>query len=177
MIHLTPAMQKFVLHWGEMGDKWGVNRSVAQVYALLYVAAKPLDAEAIAETLSMARSNVSTCIRELQSWGIIRLVHKVGDRRDHYEAFADPWETLDKVLEERRKREIDPTIRVLAECIAEAKSNTKEDKQVAQRLEALRELLVQGDAFCAAIRKLPRESLLKAARAGGKLKELLTSRS
>ena len=174
---LTPSIERYILHWGEMGQRWGVNRSVSQIHALLLVAGRPLTAEEIAETLSMARSNVSTCIRELQSWGIIRLVHKVGDRRDHYEAFADPWETLDKVLEERRKREIDPTIRVLAECIAEAKSNTKEDKQVAQRLEALRELLVQGDAFCAAIRKLPRESLLKAARAGGKLKELLTSRS
>ena len=176
MVHLTPAMQKFVLHWGEMGDKWGVNRSVAQVYALLYVAAKPLDAEDIADTLSMARSNVSTSLRELIGWGIIRLVHKVGDRRDHYESLADPWETLERVLEERRKREIEPTIRVLAECIAEAKANSKEDKLVAPRLEALRDLLVHGDAFCGTMQRLPRETILKAVKAGGKLKSILTAR-
>ena len=85
MVHLTPAMQKFILHWGEMGDKWGVNRSVAQAYALLYVAARPLTAEDIAETLEMARSNVSTSLRELLGWGIIRQVNKVGERKDRWE--------------------------------------------------------------------------------------------
>ena len=173
MLHLTPAMQKFVLHWGEMGDKWGVNRSVAQIYALLYVAARPLNAEDLSETLEIARSNVSNSLRELLGWGIIRLVHKVGDRRDHYESLADPWETLDRVLEERRKREIEPTLRVLAECIAEAKANPKENKDVATRLEALRELLSQGDALCAAMRRLPREAILKMVRAGGKIKDFI----
>ncbi|HMN42801.1 MAG TPA: ArsR family transcriptional regulator [Phycisphaerales bacterium] len=176
MVHLTPAMKKFVLHWGEMGDKWGVNRSVAQIHALLYVAARPLTAEEISETLSMARSNVSTSIRELLEWEIVRTVQRVGERKDHFEAFGDPWETMDKVIEKRRQREIAPTIRLLAECIEEAKGNPKEDKQVAARLESLRELLVQGDALCGAMRRLPRESLGRLVKAGGRLKEMLLSK-
>ena len=92
MDSLTPAMQKFILHWGEMGDKWGINRSVAQVYAFLYVSGSAQNAEMIADTLKMARSNVSTSLRELTGWGIVRMVHRVGDRRDHYETLADPWD-------------------------------------------------------------------------------------
>ncbi len=176
MVHLTPAMKKFVLHWGEMGDKWGVNRSVAQIHALLYVAGRPLTAEEIAETLSMARSNVSTSVRELLDWEIVRTVQAVGERKDHFEAFADPWETMDKVIEKRRQREIAPTIKLLAECIAEAKGNPKEEKQVMARLEALRDLMVQGDALCGALRRLPRESIGKMVRAGGRLREMLLSK-
>jgi DNA-binding transcriptional regulator GbsR (MarR family) len=176
MVHLTPAMKKFILHWGEMGDKWGVNRSVAQIYALLYLAARPLTAEDIAGTLSMARSNVSTSIRELLDWEIIRTVQQVGERKDHFEAYADPRETFDKIIEKRRQREIAPTIRLLAECIDEAKSNPKEDKHVAARLEALRDLMVQGDAICGALRKLPHESLGKVVKAGGKLRDLLLNK-
>ena len=170
---LTPAMQKFILHWGEMGDKWGINRSVAQVYALLYVSGVPLNAEHIADTLQMARSNVSTSLRELSGWGIVRMVHKVGDRRDHYETLADPWETFDRVLEERRRREIEPTIRVLGECLEEARNNPREGKVVAERLGVLRDMLVQGDALCTMLRKVPRESLTAVLKAGGKVGKLL----
>jgi len=189
---LTPAMHKFILHWGQMGDRWGVNRSVAQIHALLYVTGDALSAEEIAEALTMARSNVSTSLRELLDWDIVRLIHKPGDRRDHYEALADPWETLDRVIAKRRQREIEPTLRLLAECIDEIRgaapsgsgggggggsggaAAAKEDREAAKRLEALRDLLVQGDALCAAFRKLPRESLGKLIKAGGKLKDLLT---
>jgi DNA-binding transcriptional regulator GbsR (MarR family) len=159
-----------------MGDKWGVNRSVAQIYALLYVCARPLTAEDIAGTLSMARSNVSTSIRELLDWEIVRTVQTVGERKDSFEAFADPWETFDRIIEKRRQREVAPTIRLLAECIEEARGNPKEEKQVAARLEALRELMVQGDAVCVALRRLPRESLGKMVKAGGKLKEIFVGR-
>ncbi len=173
MDSLSPAMQKFILHWGEMGDKWGINRSVAQVYALLYVSGTPLHSEHVADTLRMARSNVSTSLRELCGWGIVRMVHKVGDRRDHYEALADPWETLDRVLEERRRREIAPTIRVLGECLEEAKGNPREGKIVVERLGALREMMVQGDALCTGIRRVPRESLMAVLKTGGKLGKML----
>ena len=173
MDSLSPAMQKFILHWGEMGDKWGINRSVAQVYALLYVCESPQNAETIAETLKMARSNVSTSLRELTGWGIVRMVHKVGDRRDHYQALADPWETLDRVLEERRRREIAPTIRVLGECLEEAKKNPREGKIVAERLGALREMMVQGDALCSGLRQVPRDSLMSVLKTGGKFGKLL----
>src|SRR2546423_11615460 len=119
---LAPVEEKFILHWGEMGTKWGINRTVAQVHALLYLAAKPLPADEISTTLSVARSNVSTSLRELQGWGIVRVVHVLGDRRDHFETLKDVWEIFRIVSEERKRREIDPTLRVLSECVQELRS-------------------------------------------------------
>src|SRR5437868_15057905 len=119
---LTSDEQRFVLHWGEMGTRWGINRTVAQVHALLYISPRPLHAEEIATTLSVARSNVSTSLRELQSWGIVHVIHVLGDRRDHFESLKDVWEIFRIVAEERKKREIDPTLRVLAQCVQEVKN-------------------------------------------------------
>src|SRR4051812_12591018 len=110
---LTPVQQKFILHWGKMGTQWGINRTVAQVQALLFLSPEPLNAEQIAETLSVARSNVSTSLWELQGWGIIKTVHVMGDRRDHFESVKDVWELFRMVLDERKKREIDPTLELL----------------------------------------------------------------
>src|SRR5216684_7918026 len=107
---LSLVAQKFVLHWGEMGARWGINRTVAQIHALLFLSSKPLDAEDIASTLGVARSNVSTSLRELQGWGIVKLVHVMGDKRDHFESMKDVWEMFRVVLDERKKREIDPTL-------------------------------------------------------------------
>src|SRR6266566_4870089 len=135
---LTPVEQRFVLHWGEMGTRWGINRTVAQVHALLFVSPNPLHAEEIANTLSVARSNVSTSLRELQGWGIVRVVHVLGDRRDHFESLKDVWEIFRIVAEERKKREIDPTLRVLAECVQEAKSG-QGTPQTKESLEAMLE--------------------------------------
>src|SRR6478736_3112940 len=120
MPKLTPVQEKFILHWGEMGARWGINRTVAQIHALLFISPKPLNAEEIAETLSVARSNVSTSLRELQSWGIVKIVHVMGDRRDHFESMKDVWEMFQIVLDERKRREIDPTLAILRECLAEA---------------------------------------------------------
>src|SRR5271169_1086910 len=117
---LSPVQQKFVLHWGEMGTRWGLNRTVAQIHALLYISPKPLNAEEIAETLDVARSNVSNCLKELQSWRIVKLVHVLGDKRDHFESMRNVWEMFRIVLDERKRREIDPTVALLEECIAEA---------------------------------------------------------
>ncbi|MEW6307309.1 MAG: MarR family transcriptional regulator, partial [Verrucomicrobiota bacterium] len=116
---LTPVQQKFVLHWGEMGTRWGINRTVAQIHALLYISPKPLNAEEIAETLAVARSNVSTSLKELQGWGIVKMVHVMGDKRDHFESMKDVWELFRVVLDERKRREIDPTMAMLRECIEE----------------------------------------------------------
>jgi len=113
---LSPVEQKFILHWGEMGTRWGINRTVAQIHALLYLAPRPLNAEDIASTLSVARSNVSTSLKELQGWRIVKLVHVLGDKRDHFESLKDPWELFRMVLDERKRREIDPTLHVLREC-------------------------------------------------------------
>ncbi len=107
---LTPVAQKFILHWGEMGTRWGINRTVAQVHALLFLSPVPLHAEEISKTLSVARSNVSNSLRELQGWRIVRVVHVLGDRRDHFETFKDVWEIFRTVSEERKRREIDPTL-------------------------------------------------------------------
>src|SRR5919205_1776803 len=114
---LTSIQEKFILHWGEMGTRWGVNRTVAQVHALLFLSPKPLTAEEIAATLSVARSNVSTSLRELQGWGIVRVVHVLGDRRDHFESMKDVWEMFRQVLDERKKREADPTLAMLREAV------------------------------------------------------------
>src|SRR4026208_60705 len=120
MKELPTVEQKFVLHCGEMGTRWGINRTVAQIHALLFISPRPLHAEEIAETLAVARSNVSTSLRELQGWGIVKLVHVMGDKRDHFESMKDVWEMFRRVLDERKRREIDPTLAVLRECIADA---------------------------------------------------------
>jgi DNA-binding transcriptional regulator GbsR (MarR family) len=116
---LSPAVRKFILHWGELGTRWGINRTVAQIHALLYISDAPLPADRIAELLSLARSNVSTSLRELQGWGIVRVVHKLGDRRDHFESLRDVWQLFQVVVDERKRREVDPTIAVLRDCAAE----------------------------------------------------------
>src|SRR6478736_5338943 len=137
MTPLNPIQQKFILHWGEMGTRWGINRTVAQIHALLYISAHPLNAEEIAETLSVARSNVSNSLKELQGWRIVKLVHVMGDKRDHFEAMKDVWEMFRIVLDERKRREIDPTLAVLRECIEKADTDEQTSKYTEQRLRDL----------------------------------------
>lgn len=117
-MELTPVTQRFVLHWGEMGARWGVNRTVAQIHALLYLAERPLDAEEIAESLAVARSNVSNSLKELLAWRLVRVVHVMGDRRDYFETSKDIWELFRLIVEGRKQREVAPTIAVLRDCLA-----------------------------------------------------------
>jgi len=117
-MELTEIQKKYVLHWGEMGMKWGINRTVAQIHALIYVSPNPLNAEEITETLAVARSNVSNSLKELQGWGIVRVVHVLGDRRDHFETITDVWELFRIIGNERKRREYDPTIAFLKDCVA-----------------------------------------------------------
>src|SRR5215208_5227930 len=131
---LSPVAEKFILHWGEMGTKWGINRTVAQIHALLYVSDKPLNAEEIAEALSVARSNVSTSLRELQGWGIVKVVHVMGDRRDHFESLKDVWELFRQVLDERKRREVDPTLTILRDCVIEADKAGPDETYAKERL-------------------------------------------
>ena len=129
---LTQVERKFILHWGEMGTRWGINRTVAQVHALLYLAPRPLNAEEIAQTLSVARSNVSTSLRELESWRIVKPVHLLGDRREHYETMMDVWEMFRIIVEERKRRELDPTLELLRSCVAAVEATeaaTREQQQ------------------------------------------------
>ena len=129
---LPGPVERFVLHWGEMGTAWGVNRSVAQIHALLYLSDVPLTAEDIADRLGMARSNVSTSLRELLGWNLIRRVHAMGDRRDYYEAEADMFEMVRRIAMGRKAREIDPALAVLRSCLADAKADAARAAERAQ---------------------------------------------
>ena len=155
MTSLTAAQQKFILHWGELGTRWGLNRTVAQIHALLYLSTKPLAADEIASLLSVARSNVSNSLRELQGWGLVRVVHVMGDRRDHFDTIRDPWDMFTIVLEERKRREIDPTIAVLRECAMEIDRNTPEDKEARKRIKELLSFFEQGLSMYEEFRGLP----------------------
>jgi DNA-binding transcriptional regulator GbsR (MarR family) len=173
MPQLTPVQQKFILHWGEMGTRWGINRTVAQIHALLFLSPKPLHAEAIAETLEVARSNVSTSLRELQSWGIVRMVHVLGDKRDHFESMKDVWEMFRVVLDERKRREIDPTLAVLQECIAEAEKTGVKDKHTEERLRALHEFFTVTTGWYMQLRQWPTSTLTRFVRLGDKARKAL----
>ncbi len=170
---LTPVAQKFILHWGEMGTKWGINRTVAQVHALLFLSPKPIPADEIAETLAVARSNVSTSLRELQGWGIVRVVHVLGDRRDHFETFKDVWEIFRTVSEERKRREIDPTLRVLGECVQELKSKPDNDAYTRERLEGMLEFLTVMTGLFDEVLRMPAGALKGVGKLRGKVITLL----
>jgi DNA-binding transcriptional regulator GbsR (MarR family) len=165
---LSPVQQKFILHWGKMGAQWGINRTVAQIHALLFLAPAPLDAETISETLGVARSNVSNSLRELEGWGIVRIVHVLGDRRDHYESLKDVWQMFRIVLDERKKREMDPTLALLKECAVEA-STSKADKYTKERLDSLLEFFESTSAWYGQIRKLPIAGIRKFVKMGDKI--------
>src|SRR5579872_1238485 len=137
MTPLSPVQQRFILHWGEMGARWGINRTVAQIHALLYLSATPRHAEYIAATLSVARSNVSNSLRELEGWGIVRVVHVLGDRRDHFESLKDVWQMFQIIIAERKRREMDPTLEMLRECLSE--THGKPDAYTAERIGAISE--------------------------------------
>lgn len=138
---LSSSQQEFILHWGEMSSRWGINRSMAQIHALLYLSQEPLNAEQISERLSIARSNVSTSLRELQAWGVVRVAHRLGDRRDYFEAVADAWEMFLTILEQRKRREIDPTLEMLRQCLAGHGAARRGDDFAFQRMQDLLELL------------------------------------
>jgi DNA-binding transcriptional regulator GbsR (MarR family) len=173
MKQLTPVQQKFILHWGEMGTRWGINRTVAQIHALLYIAPEPLNAEEIAETLSVARSNVSNSLKELQGWGIVKLVHAMGDKRDHFESMKDPWEMFRVVLDERKKREIDPTLAMLKECLEEAEGDKRTDDYTRGRLAALHDFLEATTNWYMQIRRWPTNGLARFVKMGDKARKLL----
>src|ERR1044072_316699 len=168
MKHLSSVQQKFVLHWGEMGTRWGINRTVAQIHALLYISEQPLNAEQIAEALSVARSNVSTSLKELLGWGIVKMVHVMNDKRDHFESMRDVWEMFRVVLDERKRREIDPTLLILEECIAEASRNKETDKYAEQRLLELHQFFQTPTHWYSQIHKLPTAALMKFLHLGDK---------
>jgi len=170
---LTPVQQKFILHWGEMGTRWGINRTVAQIHALLYLSPTPLHAEEIADTLSVARSNVSNSLKELQGWGIVKLIHVLGDKRDHFESMKDVWEMFRVVLDERKKREIDPTLTMLRECLIELEDEKAKDTYTGERIHAMRDFFETTTAWYQQIRTWPTNAVVRFVKLGDKVLRLL----
>jgi len=164
---LPPAIERFVLHWGEMGTVWGVNRSIGQIHALLYVCEAPIAAEDIAEKLGMARSNVSNSLRELIAWNLIRRVHVMGDRRDFYLAEADLFEMVRRIAEGRKAREIDPTLEVLRACAADAAVDRNVSPTASRRLKEMLGFVETVDHAFAEVVRLPAPTLMALMRMGG----------
>ena len=171
---LTDTMEKFILHWGEMGTRWGVNRTVAQIHALLYLSEEPLDAESITEILGVARSNVSNSIKELQSWGLIKTIHILGDRRDHFDSHKDLWEITRIIMDERKKREIDPTITMLRQCVMESSDDIKTTKVVKKRIEDTLDFMEMMSTWYEQMKVVPTPTLTKLMKTGAKITSFLT---
>jgi DNA-binding transcriptional regulator GbsR (MarR family) len=156
---LTASTKEFILHWGEMGTRWGVNRTVAQVHALLYLSPEPLTAEEIADALSVARSNVSTSLKELQNWNLIQTDSRMGDRRDYFRTSADVWTLFLTVVEQRVEREILPTLAMLQRLAVEARTERPAQPAVTARITAMQVFLEELHGWYAQIKKLPPATL------------------
>ncbi len=178
-MELSQTATRFILHWGEMGSRWGVNRTVAQIHALLYLSDRPLHAEEISETLVLARSNVSVALKELQTWGLVRMTHVLGDRRDHFDALQDIWEMFRVLVAERRKREIEPTMTFLRDCVltetdgkalsAEAQTHKVHLKKMESMLDFLQTITEWSDEM----EKIPPSTLRKLMRMGTKIQAFM----
>jgi DNA-binding transcriptional regulator GbsR (MarR family) len=164
-----PDAKAFILHWGEMGTQWGVNRSVAQVHALLYLSERPLPADEIVDQLRLARSNVSTALKELQGYGIIRRVHVEADRRDHFVAETDLWEMLMRIAAERKRREVDPTVALLAELAERLSRDQSAPPQVRERITRMHEFISTLGGWYDQVRVLPKPTLVALMKLGGKV--------
>ena len=170
---LTPVQQQFILHWGEMGARWGINRTVAQVHALLHISEAPLSADTIAAALGVARSNVSTSLRELQGWGIVRAVHVLGDRRVHFDSITNVWELFRTIVDQRKRREIDPTLEMLRKALDELDGARAGDRYTRERLQELLEFFEIMTELYDELRHLPITALRSVARMRGKVRKLL----
>ena len=164
---LNPVIQKMVLHWGEMGARWGISRTVAQIHALLYFSPKPLTADEIVETLGVARSHVSNSLKELLTWGVVKGVHIMGDRREHFETIKDVWQMFEILLDERKRREMDPTLKTLRETSAQLKDGPAVDPHTQRRLAEMLEFFELMDGWFGDVRRLPLGSRVKLVKLGG----------
>jgi DNA-binding transcriptional regulator GbsR (MarR family) len=168
-IGLFPEIEAFILHWGEMGTHWGVNRSVAQIHALLYLSDRPLHAEEISDSLRLARSNVSTALKELQSYGIVRRSHVAGDRRDHFVAETDLWDMLMRISAERKRREIDPTIAFLAELKQRIALRDNFPLHMRERIGRMHEFIGTLAGWYDQMRRLPKPTLVALMKLGNRV--------
>jgi DNA-binding transcriptional regulator GbsR (MarR family) len=171
-MNLAPLTQSFVLHFGEMGSRWGINRTVGQIYALLFVADKPLNADEIVEKLGVSRSNVSMGLKELQAWRLVRLTHQPGDRRDYFSAPEDVWAIFRTLAEERQRREVEPTLSLLRVALLES-PDSPEERHAQDRMREMYELMERMTEWFAEVRKLSPETLMSLMSLGGKVQKLL----
>jgi DNA-binding transcriptional regulator GbsR (MarR family) len=174
-VNLPPLTQRFVLHFGEMGSRWGINRTVGQIYALLYVSPKALNADEIAEALSFSRSNVSMGLKELESWNLVRLHHQPGDRREYFQAPEDVWVIFRTLAEERRKREIDPTLSMLRDALMEQPA-VADDIHAQARMKQMHELIELMTGWLSEVQKMDQATLISLMKMGAKVQKLLETR-
>ena len=172
---LHPLSRAFILHWGEMGTHWGVNRSIAQIHALLYLSDRPLHAEEITEQLALARSNVSGGLKELQSFDLVRRVHVEADRRDHFLAETDPWEMLMRIVAVRKRREFDTTIETLAGLDEALRYDTSAPAHVRERIGTLYGFMREMSGWYSEVLALPRSTLVTLMRLGGRIARFIPS--
>ncbi|MEQ9561932.1 MAG: GbsR/MarR family transcriptional regulator [Woeseiaceae bacterium] len=163
---LSPAVEKYVLHWGEMGTRWGTNRSVAQIQALLYLSPRPMSADEIVDLLSLARSNVSTGLRELQSYGLVRMTHVLGDRRDYFESLHDVWELFRVIIDQRKQRELNPTLSMLRKCAAEVETEESTDDITKERMKNMLKFVESTSDWYEKIQGVPTTTLQKLMKLG-----------
>lgn len=172
-MQMTPAVEKYVLHWGEMGTRWGTNRTVAQIQALLYLSPKPLHADEIVDLLSVARSNVSTSIRELQSYRLVRMTHVLGDRRDYFESLHDVWELFRVIIEQRKQRELNPTLTMLRSCVSEVDNEKETDAITKERIHNMLTFVESTSQWYEEISSVPTSTLTKLMALGKRITKLV----
>ena len=165
-MNMSPAVQKYVLHWGEMGTRWGTNRTVAQIQALLYLSPEPLRADEIVDLLSVARSNVSSSVRELQSYGLVKMTHVLGDRRDYFESLHDVWDLFRVIIEQRKQRELNPTLTMLRQCAAEIDEEKLTDETTKERVRNMLKFVETTSEWYEKIRDIPTPTLQKLMKLG-----------
>lgn len=171
-MNMPPLVLRFVLHFGEMGSRWGINRTVGQIYALLFASSNSLNADEIAEALDVSRSNVSMGLKELQSWRLVRMEHRVGDRRDYFRAPDDVWQIFRTLADERKKREVDPTLSMLREAVMEKVSDPAE--QYAQkRMQEMHDLIELVTEWFSEVQRMDQATLMTLMKMGTRVQKIL----
>lgn len=169
---LSPLVRSFVAHFGEMGSRWGINRTVGQIYALIFVSPAPLNADEIADKLEFSRSNVSMGLKELQAWRLVKLRHQPGDRREYFEAPSDAWEIFRTLAEERRRREIEPTLSMLRNALLEEPAS-EEDRVALERMRGMHDLIELTTSWFDDVQRMDQATLAKLMKMGAKVQRLL----
>lgn len=170
---MDPVIEKLVSHWGEMGARWGVSRMVAQIHALLYFSPKPLSADEIMAALGVARSHVSNSLKDLQSWGVVKVIRIAGDRRDHFQSIKDVWQLFEILLDERKRREMDPTLKTLRETQALLNDGAKAEAHTKERVKEMLEFFELMDGWFGEVRRLPLASRVKLVQWGARIRAWL----